>query len=68
MSQATDVKKLLIELMDSGVADKKTLYAAVVEKLNVPRPTVRRIVRDLRNDLMHKVEILQDTRHKTELI
>ena len=31
----------------------------MVEELGVPRPTVRRVARDLRNELLQKIQILQ---------
>jgi hypothetical protein len=31
----------------------------VVDELGVPRPTVRRVARDLRTELLQKIQILQ---------
>jgi len=33
---------------------------AVVDDLGVPRPTVRRVARELRNELLGKIEALQE--------
>lgn len=47
-----------MELLDKGMTDKQEIYTKVVESLGVPRPTVRRVARDLRTELEVKVEIL----------
>ena len=49
----------LNELLDKGFTDKQDIYSKVVEELGVPRPTVRRVARDLRNELLQKIKILQ---------
>ena len=41
--------------MDKGATDKQDIYTKVVDDLGVPRPTVRRVARDLRNELLAKV-------------
>jgi len=41
------------------VRDKQDIYTKVVDELGVPRPTVRRVARDLRNELLEKIKILQ---------
>jgi hypothetical protein len=46
-------------LLDKGLTDKQDIYTKVVEELGVPRPTVRRVARDLRNELLQKIKILQ---------
>jgi len=45
--------------LDSGMKDKVEIFSQVVNELNVPRPTVRRVARDLRNKYLDKVRILQ---------
>ena len=45
--------------MDKGVTDKQDIYTKVVDELGVPRPTVRRVARDLRTELLQKIKILQ---------
>ena len=46
-------------LLDNGITDKQDIYTKVVDELGVPRPTVRRVARDLRNELLEKISILQ---------
>ena len=47
------------KLLDAGIIDKQKIISTVVEQLNVPRPTVRRIIRDMREEMLKKVKILQ---------
>lgn len=49
----------LEKYLDMGLTDKNEIYSKVIEELGVPRPTVRRIARDLRNEMVRKVRILQ---------
>jgi len=58
-NQSTVIKEAINSYIDNGVTDKNELYTKVVEKLEVPRPTVRRVARDLRNELLEKIQILQ---------
>ncbi|MGI0059836.1 MAG: hypothetical protein ACREBJ_08710 [Nitrosotalea sp.] len=53
------MKQAINELLDKGLTDKQDIYSKVVEELGVPRPTVRRVARDLRNELLQKIKILQ---------
>ena len=46
-------------LLDAGLTDKTDIISKVVENQNVPRPTVRRIIRDMREEMLKKVKILQ---------
>jgi hypothetical protein len=56
-------------LLDKGVTDKQDIYTKVVDELGVPRPTVRRVARDLRNELLEKIQILQsDTKTSTATV
>jgi hypothetical protein len=41
------------------MTDKQDIYTKVVDELGVPRPTVRRVARDLRTELLQKIQILQ---------
>lgn len=59
INQTTVIKEAINSCMDKGVTDKKDIYQKVVEELGVPRPTVRRVARDLRNELLEKIRILQ---------
>ncbi len=53
------IKEAINSCLDSGVTDKKDIYTRVVDELGVPRPTVRRVAGDLRNELLQKIIILQ---------
>ena len=58
-TQSTNIKQAINDLLDKGFTDKQDIYTKVVEELGVPRPTVRRVARDLRNELLQKIKILQ---------
>jgi len=58
-TQSTNIKQAINQLLDKGFTDKQDIYTKVVEELGVPRPTVRRVARDLRNELLQKIQILQ---------
>ena len=58
-TQSTNIKQAINDLLDKGITDKQDIYTKVVEELGVPRPTVRRVARDLRNELLQKSKILQ---------
>ena len=58
-TQSRSIKQAINELLDKGLTDKQDIYSKVVEELGVPRPTVRRVARDLRNELLQKIKILQ---------
>ena len=58
-TQSTNIKQAINNLLDKGFTDKQDIYSKVVEELGVPRPTVRRVARDLRNELLQKIKILQ---------
>ena len=58
-NQSTVIKAAINTLLDNGVTDKQDIYTKVVDELGVPRPTVRRVARDLRNELLDKIKILQ---------
>ena len=65
-NQSTVIKAAINSLLDKGVSDKQDIYTKVVDELGVPRPTVRRVARDLRNELLDKIQILQsDTKTST---
>ncbi len=58
-NQSTIIKQAINSYLDKGLTDKQDIYSKVVEELGVPRPTVRRVARDLRNELVDKIKILQ---------
>jgi len=64
-NQSTIIKAEIDDLLTSGVKDKQEIYSKVVDKLGVPRPTVRRVARDLRNELLTKIKILQSETQQT---
>ena len=68
-NQSTVIKAAINSLLDKGVSDKQDIYTKVVDELGVPRPTVRRVARDLRNELLEKIQILQsDTKTSTATV
>ena len=64
-NQSTVIKEAINSLLDEGVTDKQAIYSKVVDKLGVPRPTVRRVARDFRNELLTKIKILQSETQQT---
>ena len=64
-NQSTVIKEAINSLLDDGVTDKQDIYSKVVDQLGVPRPTVRRVARDLRNELLTKIKILQSETQQT---
>jgi hypothetical protein len=64
-NQSTIIKEAINSYLDKGVTDKQDIYTKVVDQLGVPRPTVRRVARDLRNELLQKIQILQSDMPKT---
>lgn len=58
-NQSTVIKEAINSYLDKGLKDKQDIYTKVVNELGVPRPTVRRVARDLRNELLEKIKILQ---------
>lgn len=65
-TQSTNIKQAINDLLDKGLKDKQDIYTKVVEDLGVPRPTVRRVARDLRNELLQKIKILQSEATEVE--
>ena len=64
-NQSTVIKEAINSLLDEGISDKQDIYSKVVDNLGVPRPTVRRVARDLRNELLTKIKILQSESQQT---
>ncbi len=58
-NQSTIIKEAINSYLDKGLSDKQAIYSKVVDDLGAPRPTVRRVARDLRNELLEKIKILQ---------
>lgn len=57
--QSKKIKECIEAYLDKGLTDKQDIYQKVVDDLNVPRPTVRRVARDLRTEYLQKIQILQ---------
>lgn len=53
------IKDRLNYYLDKGLDSKMEIYNLVSEDLHVPRPSVRRVARDLRTELLEKIQILQ---------
>ena len=64
-NQSTIIKQTINSFLDKGITDKQDIYTKVVDELGVPRPTVRRVARDLRNELLDKIKILQSETQPT---
>ena len=64
-NQSTVIKEAINSFLDEGVTDKQDIYSKVVDKLGVPRPTVRRVAAELRKDLLKKIRILQSEAQQT---
>ena len=64
-NQSTDIKAAINSCLEKGLKDKQDIYTTVVSELGVPRPTVRRVARDLRNELLEKIKILQSETKST---
>ena len=58
-NQSTVIKAAINSCLEKGLTDKQDIYTPVVSELGVPRPPVRRVARDLRNELLEKIKILQ---------
>ena len=67
-NQSTVIKEAINSYLDKGVTDKQDIYSKVVDELGVPRPTVRRVARDLRTELLQKIQILQSDMPKSTTI
>ena len=63
-NQSTIIKEAINSLLDEGVTDKQVIYTKVQE-LGFPRPTVRRVAGELRNELLTKIKILQSETQQT---
>ena len=64
-NQSTVIKEAINSFLDEGITDKQDIYSKVVDKLGVPRPTVRRGARDFRIELLTKIKILQSETQQT---
>lgn len=46
-TQSSMIENTIIAYLDKGLTDKSEIFSKVVNDLGVPRPTVRRVSRDL---------------------
>ncbi len=58
-TQTTIITECIEKYLEMGLTDKNEIFQKVVEELGVPRPIVKRIVSDMRNEMLRKVRILQ---------
>ena len=65
-NQSTIIKEKINELLSppNNITDKQVIYTKIQE-LGFPRPTVRRVAGELRNDLLRKIKILQSESQQT---
>lgn len=63
-NQSSVIKEAINSYLDRGITDKQDIYTKVVDDLGVPRPTVRRVARDLQTELLEKIKILQTSKSK----
>ena len=65
-NQSTVIKQKINELLSPpfNITDKQVIYTKVQE-LGFPRPTVRRVSGELRNELLTKIKILQSETQQT---
>ena len=60
-NQSQRIETAIIQQLDKGMTKKSEIYDKVVEELGTPRPTVRRVARDLRTKLQQRINILNGT-------
>ena len=58
-NRTTIIKQAIESYLDKGLTDKNDIYSKVVEELGVPRPTIRRVARELREQYEQRIKILQ---------
>ena len=65
-NQSSIIKEKINELLSPphNITDKQVIYTKVQE-LGFPRPTVRRVAGELRNELLAKIKILQSEAQQT---
>ena len=64
-NQNSSIKEIINRLLETDITDKQELYTKVVQETGFPRPTVRRVARDLRNELLTKIKISQSESQQT---
>ncbi|MCP6727069.1 MAG: hypothetical protein KJI69_03535 [Patescibacteria group bacterium] len=66
-NQQKIVKEIIMSYIKKGVTDKQELYSKVVNEIGIPRPTVRRIAKLLRDELLSAVSILEQQVEKPKI-
>ena len=64
-NQSHRIATAIIKQLDNGETKKTEIYSKVQTELGVPRPTVRRVARDLRVKLQEQINILNGTTEKS---
>ena len=59
MNEGNLVKEKINQLLDMGYKDNKEIVTKIVNEYNIKRPTVRRLARELRIELVKKLSILE---------
>lgn len=63
-SKSSIIRSEIFKVIADGITEKQKIYTYVVNELNVPRPTVRRIAREIVKDLIGVINILTDGQYK----
>jgi hypothetical protein len=58
ITQGSVIREAMLRLMSNGMTDKDDIYDHCEKVMNFPRPTVRRVARDLRAELKKQYDIL----------
>jgi len=66
-TQSSVIEQEILNCIKLGITNKRDIYDKLVEKFNFPRPTIRRVARDLRIDLMEIIKILDPDIPKVEV-
>jgi len=53
------IKQKIEQLIEIGEKDKEVIYTRIIEDFGIPRPTLRRIARELRQEWANKIKILE---------
>jgi hypothetical protein len=62
------IKSLFYLYLKDGMTNKQEIYTAIVDRLGVPRPTVRRVAIKVRKELLSYSEILNVPAKSGELL
>lgn len=59
MTQEKRIKTAILEYIKNGMTDKAQIYTCVMHDLDVPRPSIRRVVSSLRADITTEITKLE---------